>query len=62
MEPEKVEKYADLYLVGIDLEGYNTQEAVNICSVCYAVVSVAWDHWEKHVEWHNNLRRKENNG
>lgn len=51
-EIKKVEKYTDLYLVGIDLDGHDTRHSVNICDTCFAVISTEWDHWEKHVAWH----------
>lgn len=46
MEIDKTEKYTDLYIEG---------RAVNICNACHSVVSVEWDHWEKHLEWHNRM-------
>lgn len=55
MEIEKVEKYTDLYIEGRDVENYPTSIRVNICNACHSVVSVEWDHWEKHLEWHNRM-------
>lgn len=55
MEIEKAEKYTTLYLVGTDVENYPAQHEVNICNACHCVVSTAWDHWEKHLEWHNRM-------